>query len=65
MKKGELKMKGILNLKNINSENEYEVALKKYNGAEVKILTECGDTYEIETSDGSEYTLFKDEIKIT
>lgn len=56
-------MKGILNLRNINSKNEYEVELNSYNGKKVKVLCEYDETYEIETSTGSEYTIFKDELE--
>ncbi|WP_158523404.1 hypothetical protein [Clostridium taeniosporum] len=49
-------------MRNINSENTYEVDLSKYNGTEVTALVEYGNTYEVETYDGSEYTVFKDEL---
>jgi len=55
-------MRGILNLKNINSNNSYEIDLNKYNNTEIKILVEYDNTYEIETHDGSEYTIFKEEL---
>lgn len=55
-------MKGILNLINLNSENEYEMDLKNYNGTKVEVLVEYENTYEVETADGGEYTIFKEEL---
>ena len=57
-------IKGILNLQNLNEGNQYEMDLKKYNKQEVTIIDEYENSYEIETSDGSEYTIFKNELKI-
>lgn len=57
-------MQGKLNLQNINLQDEYEANLNKYNGTTVKVLCECdNNTYEIETYDGSEYTIFKNELE--
>lgn len=55
-------MRGVLELRNLNSKNEYEMDLKNYNGTEVDVLVERENTYEVETYDGSEYTVFKDEV---
>lgn len=55
-------MKGILKLRNINRNNQYEVDLLQYNNQKVKVLKDYGETYEIETKDGNEYTIFKDEL---
>lgn len=55
-------MERILNLKNINTKNQYEVDLNRYNGTKVKVLVEYENSFEIETYDGSEYTIFKNEL---
>lgn len=57
-------MNGILKLRTIKNEerDSYIEDLMKYNGQEVTIIDEDGETYSVEMADTSEYTVYKDEV---